>query len=208
MKKLIILSAVLIAGVAAVGAQASTYVLTGSDAKLLYGSFQYALENSPTRQATGWSNAATGLTGLTIPIATYRTSDWQNCRDYFTSLQIAGINQQVVGTACRQPEGYWKVISEQPIGTHPKRVQNSNVIAGHPSCSSKRSVQPPLGQAAAPMFPQTKRHLHVNPHNNIHGNKYLHGRPQNHQGMPQAKPKKQQLRYPSKLIKLVDYHGG
>ena len=103
MKKMIILSAILIAGVSSVHAQTSAYVLTSSDAKILYGNFQYALENSPTQQATNWSNAATGLTGLTIPIATYRTSGWQNCRDYFASLQISGIKQQAVGTACLQP---------------------------------------------------------------------------------------------------------
>lgn len=203
MKKMIILSALLIAAVTSVSAQPATYVLTGADAETLYGSFQYALENSPNQQATQWLNAATGLTGSTIPLKTYRNSGGQFCRDYFTSVQISGKNQQAFGSACRVPDGHWKIISEQLVDTHIQLVRSNPVVAGQTVGCNKGFVHPPVGQSSVRPLPQSKNHYHSKPPNHIHGNKYQPGQLQ--RGMPQVMPKRQPLQHPSKLVKLVEY---
>ena len=203
MKKMIILSALLIAGVLPLYAQPSAYVLTSADAETLYGSFQYALENSPNQQSTQWLNAATGLTGATIPLKTYRTSDGQFCRDYFTSVQLSGNSQQAIGSACRVPQGHWRIISEQLIGTHIQMVRSNPVVAGQAVGCKKGFVHPPVGQSNVRLLPQRKNHYHTKPPNHIHGNKYQPGKLQRE--MPQVMPKKQPLQPPSKLVKLVEY---
>ena len=207
MRKLSILSAMFIVTVSVASAQPSAYILTGSDAQSVYGSFQYALENSPTQQAISWQNRATGLTGATIPLRTYYTQTGQSCRDYFTSLQIFGINQQAYGSACRQPQGYWKIINEYKIGNNFRLASSNGIAGGQKSCCCNERSQSLQRQTKSYHSPHSKSHYHSKPRNHIHGNQYQHGKQPFNREMPQAKPKKQKAP-PSKLIMLVEHHGG
>jgi surface antigen len=71
---------------------------------------QYALENAPTRTSTAWRNPDTGNRGEIVPIETYQTSQGQYCREYQQTVWIGGEQQHAYGTACRQPDGSWKIV--------------------------------------------------------------------------------------------------
>jgi len=71
---------------------------------------QYALEYTRTNQATGWRNPDTGNYGSVTPVETYQTSSGQYCREYIQTVVIGGRQQQAYGTACRQPDGSWKIV--------------------------------------------------------------------------------------------------
>jgi surface antigen len=70
-------------------------------------STQYALENS---QETPWKNPETGNYGRTIPKKSYRTAEGRYCREYQQMVVIGGREQEAYGTACRQPDGSWKIV--------------------------------------------------------------------------------------------------
>jgi len=71
---------------------------------------QYALEYSPTNTSTPWRNPDSGNRGEITPTETYQTAQGQYCREYRQTVWIAGEQQQAYGTACRQPDGTWKII--------------------------------------------------------------------------------------------------
>lgn len=71
---------------------------------------QYALENTRTNTSTTWRNPDSGNYGSITPIETYQTSGGQYCREYVQNVTIAGQQQQAYGTACRQPDGTWKIV--------------------------------------------------------------------------------------------------
>ena len=71
---------------------------------------QYALEYTRTNQPTSWRNPDTGNYGNVTPVETYQTSDGQYCREYIQTIFVDGAQQQAYGTACRQPDGSWKII--------------------------------------------------------------------------------------------------
>lgn len=84
--------------------------LDRADEMAMQRSAQYALENAPTHSSTAWRNPDTGNRGEIIPIETYQTSQGQYCREYRQTVWIGGEQQQAYGTACRQPDGSWKII--------------------------------------------------------------------------------------------------
>jgi surface antigen len=71
---------------------------------------QYALENTRTGATTTWRNPDTGNYGAFTPTETYQTTQGQYCREYTQAVTIAGQRQQAYGTACRQPDGTWKIV--------------------------------------------------------------------------------------------------
>lgn len=70
-----------------------------------------AITQNPDGQATRWSNPATGNSGATRPLSTYQSADSRLCRDYETTVLVNGKTERGVGTACRQPDGTWRVVS-------------------------------------------------------------------------------------------------
>jgi surface antigen len=71
---------------------------------------QYALENTRTNVTTTWRNPDSGNYGSVTPIETYQTAGGQYCREYTQTVVVAGERHQAYGTACRQPDGTWKII--------------------------------------------------------------------------------------------------
>ena len=70
---------------------------------------QLALETSRTGQSSGWQNPDSGNYGSMTPTRTYQTGAGQYCREFQQTIVVAGETQQAYGTACRQPDGSWKV---------------------------------------------------------------------------------------------------
>ena len=72
---------------------------------------QDALEYNKTGQTSTWRNPDSGHSGTVTPTSTYRTSEGSDCREFETNIYVDGKQERGVGTACRQPDGTWKVQS-------------------------------------------------------------------------------------------------
>lgn len=74
-------------------------------------SAQYALENGPPDEPYPWKNPDTGHYGHTTPKRYYRTAEGRYCREYQQVVVIGGRQEEAYGTACRQPDGSWKIVN-------------------------------------------------------------------------------------------------
>lgn len=66
------------------------------------------LETVRTGVPAQWRNPDTGNQYTVVPTRTYETSGGP-CREYTIDAKIGGRTEKVYGTACRQPDGSWKV---------------------------------------------------------------------------------------------------
>jgi surface antigen len=71
---------------------------------------QTALETAPAGQTLPWSNPQSGNSGTITPKQYYQSSNGQYCREYTQSINVGGRIQEGVGTACRQPDGSWRIV--------------------------------------------------------------------------------------------------
>lgn len=71
---------------------------------------QTALENTPTGESKVWRNPDNGNQYRISPTRTYYQGE-QPCREYVTNAIIGGKQQKLVGQACRQADGSWRIIS-------------------------------------------------------------------------------------------------
>jgi len=72
---------------------------------------QKALETAQPGQTLPWQNPESGHSGSFTPSAPYQSDNGQYCREYSQTISVGGKNEQAYGTACRQPDGNWKVVS-------------------------------------------------------------------------------------------------
>jgi surface antigen len=70
------------------------------------------LETNPTGKPAYWTNSSTGNSYTVVPTHNVTVDGNQYCREYRTTANIAGKRQQMYGTACRQPDGTWKMVSD------------------------------------------------------------------------------------------------
>jgi surface antigen len=68
----------------------------------------HALENVRTGVPSTWRNPDTGNEFTVTPTRTQESSQGP-CREYTVDAVIAGKPDKVYGTACRQPDGSWRV---------------------------------------------------------------------------------------------------
>lgn len=66
---------------------------------------------APVGQTISWNNPETGHGGSVTPVRDGTSSSGEYCREYQTSIIIDGQEQSGYGTACRQPDGSWKVVN-------------------------------------------------------------------------------------------------
>jgi surface antigen len=70
---------------------------------------QSTLETAPTGQATQWRNPDTGNYGTVTPLRTTEANGTV-CREYQQTITVGGRSQEGYGTACRQPDGSWRIV--------------------------------------------------------------------------------------------------
>ena len=70
-----------------------------------------AFESNRTGQASSWRNPDSGNSGSVTPTHTYQAASGQYCREYRQEVIVGSEKQQAYGTACRQPDGSWKIQS-------------------------------------------------------------------------------------------------
>jgi surface antigen len=70
-----------------------------------------ALETAPSGTQVAWNNPDSGHSGTITPTRTYQTSEGQYCREYQQTIYVDGEEHKAYGTACRQPDGSWKIMN-------------------------------------------------------------------------------------------------
>ena len=69
----------------------------------------HTLETVRTGVSSSWVNPDTRNRYTVVPTRTYERSAGAPCREYTVDAVVGGKTQKVYGTACRQPDGSWKV---------------------------------------------------------------------------------------------------
>jgi len=73
---------------------------------------QRALETGQPGQALPWNNPQSGNSGVVIPQKPYQNASGQYCREFQNKITVAGRTESAYGTACRQQDGSWQIVSE------------------------------------------------------------------------------------------------
>jgi len=73
---------------------------------------QHAMEHNRSGERTVWVNPDTHGEVAVTPTSTYQTASGQYCREYQTTVTVGGKVEQAYGTACRQPDGTWKLMQQ------------------------------------------------------------------------------------------------
>jgi surface antigen len=72
---------------------------------------QSQAQAAPIGQSIVWSNPESGHSGTITPVREGRVaSTGEYCREFQQTVTVGGQNQQAYGTACRQPDGSWRVV--------------------------------------------------------------------------------------------------
>lgn len=102
-----ILAGVLIGGLAG-GAFGN--VLDNADRDYAARNAHQALEYSRSGTTSEWRNPDSGHAGDFTPTRTYETAAGTYCREYTQTITVGGRAERGYGTACRQPDGSWRVV--------------------------------------------------------------------------------------------------
>lgn len=70
-----------------------------------------SLENNKDGVSSTWTNPNTGNSGKITPKRTEQMASGEFCREYEHEINVADKMETVKGTACRQPDGTWRVIN-------------------------------------------------------------------------------------------------
>ncbi len=70
---------------------------------------QATLETKPSGTSNTWKNPDSGNSGTVTPQRTYQTAQGTYCREFQQTITVGGRTEEAYGTACRQPDGTWKI---------------------------------------------------------------------------------------------------
>jgi surface antigen len=110
----------------------------------------HALETQPTGKTTAWRNPDNGHHYEVTPVRTYQVVEGRYCREFTTQVIIGGKVEEAYGTACRMPDGAWK------IQEHRTDLDSGRHSRGAPACvieepcyrhGPPRSAPPPWAPA-------------------------------------------------------------
>jgi surface antigen len=65
---------------------------------------------APVGETINWNNPQSGNYGTFTPVRDGTSSSGSYCREFQQTAVIAGKQQQAFGTACRQPDGTWRIV--------------------------------------------------------------------------------------------------
>ena len=71
-----------------------------------------ALDTNANNQPTAWQGARGSASYKVTPVRTFSEAQGTRCRDFDTQATIDGRHQRIRGTACRQPDGSWRPLSD------------------------------------------------------------------------------------------------
>lgn len=96
------------------GAMAGTEIgrsLDRADQNYMARTTGHALERGQSGVAQEWRNPDSGHYGTVTPRPAYQNNSGQYCREYQQTVFIGGKSEKAYGTACRQPDGSWMIVS-------------------------------------------------------------------------------------------------
>ena len=67
--------------------------------------------SAPIGQQITWSNPESGNSGTITPRRDGTDAAGNYCREYQQTVTVGGKTEQAFGTACRQPDGTWKIVN-------------------------------------------------------------------------------------------------
>ncbi len=70
---------------------------------------QSTFETRRSGTTSTWVNPDSGNSGTITPTKTFKTANNTYCREFTQTINIGGKSQEGYGTACRQPDGSWKI---------------------------------------------------------------------------------------------------
>ncbi len=85
--------------------------LDDTDKLMMERTTQASLEHVRSGETSQWSNPDSGHSGTVTPTETYQTSAGKYCREYQQTILVGGEQEVAYGTACRQPDGSWKIVN-------------------------------------------------------------------------------------------------
>jgi surface antigen len=65
---------------------------------------------APVGQQITWNNSQSGHSGTITPTRDGTDAGGNYCREFQQTINVGGQPQQGYGTACRQPDGTWKIV--------------------------------------------------------------------------------------------------
>ncbi len=66
---------------------------------------------APVGERIVWSNPESGHSGTVTPTRQGADTSGHVCREYQTTVTVDGKTERAYGTACRQPDGSWKIVN-------------------------------------------------------------------------------------------------
>lgn len=85
--------------------------LDEADRQYMATNTQQALETNQSGTQSQWINPDSGHQGTVTPQPAYKNQDDQYCREFTQTVTIAGKTEEAYGTACRQPDGSWRIVN-------------------------------------------------------------------------------------------------
>ena len=68
-----------------------------------------ALEYGASGSTKTWHNSDSGNSGEIVPQPAYQRADGTYCREFAQTIVVGGKMESAYGTACRMPDGHWKL---------------------------------------------------------------------------------------------------
>ncbi|MEI6985079.1 MAG: RT0821/Lpp0805 family surface protein [Rhodospirillaceae bacterium] len=68
--------------------------------------------NAPIGQSITWDNPESGHQGSITPVKNGRDAQGAYCREFQQSIVVGGRTERGTGTACQQPDGSWRIVSQ------------------------------------------------------------------------------------------------
>ena len=85
--------------------------LDNADRAVMQQTTTRTLETVPSGETSSWRNPDSGNYGTVTPQPAYQTASGQYCREFSQTVTVGGRTEEAYGTACRQPDGTWKIVS-------------------------------------------------------------------------------------------------
>jgi surface antigen len=70
----------------------------------------FSAQAAPIGERINWSNPRSGNYGTVTPVREGTSASGAYCREFQQTVHVGGQTQQGFGTACRQPDGSWKIV--------------------------------------------------------------------------------------------------
>ncbi len=98
-------------GPAIVPAIAATKSMDDADQAFMTEHFNHAMESTVTGQTSNWTNPSSGYQVQVTPTRTFQQANSTYCREFTQSISDKGQAPATRGTACRQSDGSWQIVS-------------------------------------------------------------------------------------------------